>query len=121
MDIKRCVKCKNYHYLSYAIDSTVTPSVKRFYAHDTIKKYFHLTNETIFDLKLLNQFIADLIFKQTSFRAFCDAYNFQFATSSNNRPLLKSQRLSEIFYAFELIKVEPLTQPKHFVKYVIAK
>ena len=24
-------------------------------------------------------------------------------------------------YAFELIKVEPLTQPKHFVKYVIAK
>jgi hypothetical protein len=24
-------------------------------------------------------------------------------------------------YAFELIKVEPLTQPKHFVKHVIAK
>ena len=24
-------------------------------------------------------------------------------------------------YAFELIKVEPLSQPKHFVKYVIAK
>ena len=24
-------------------------------------------------------------------------------------------------YAFELIKVEPLFQPKHFVKYVIAK
>ncbi len=24
-------------------------------------------------------------------------------------------------YAFELIKVEPLEQPKHFVKHVIAK
>lgn len=104
MNIKRCVKCRNYHYLSYAINSTITPSIKRFYNDATSNKYFHLTNDTIFELKLLDQFLADLLFKQSSFKSFCDAYNFQFATSLSDRKLLKSQRLTEIFYAFELIK-----------------
>ena len=78
--------------------------MKRFYNDATTHKYFHLTSDTIFELKLIEQILADLLFKQSSFKAFCDAYNFQFATSLNDRQLLKSQRLTELFYAFELIK-----------------
>jgi len=48
--------------------------------------------------------LADILFKQSSFKAFADAYNFQNSRASLHRGLMNPKRLSDIFYCFEIIK-----------------
>ncbi len=61
-------------------------------------------NETIFETKLINTFLADLIFKQCSFKAFSEAYNFHHSSVLFERALMNAKRLSEAFFAFEIVK-----------------
>ncbi len=78
--------------------------IKKFYKNCIDKKYFQYTAETIIERKLIDQLIADLVFKHSSFRAFADAYNYQFATDQNSRFMLERRNITSIFYCFELIK-----------------
>ena len=44
------------------------------------------------------------MFKQSSFRSFCDAYNYMFAKDIDRRFRLNNKRLLEVFYCYEILK-----------------
>jgi hypothetical protein len=48
--------------------------------------------------------LADIMFKHTSFKAFADAYNFLYAGKMKIRYLMSPKNLSDVFYAFEILK-----------------
>ncbi len=48
--------------------------------------------------------MADVIFKQSSTRAFAEAYNYLHATFEKKKNSLNRKRLSEVFYVTQLIK-----------------
>ena len=48
--------------------------------------------------------MADVIFKQTSTRAFAEAYNYLHATFDKKKNSLNRKRLSEVFYVIQLIQ-----------------
>jgi hypothetical protein len=100
--VKSCLKCNSLHYISYATHAT--SALKYFLPKAHIGKYFHVTNETIFETDLLKSLMADLLFKHTSFRGFADAYNFLYANDYNKRQLLNRIRLTDAFYASEIVK-----------------
>jgi len=89
------------HYLSYAIKYKT--EVKTFYKI-TKPKYFHYTNESIFETKLLDNLLADIMFKHTSFKGFTAAYNFINAPKIRDRFYLIPSRLTENFYVFHINK-----------------
>ena len=93
-------------------------------------KYFHYSNETIFEIKLLKSLMADIMFKQTSIRGFTDANNYLNSNSNEDRRCrLTTQRLTDIFHCYELVKYhcenklsEPLKREFyqiHFLDYFI--
>jgi hypothetical protein len=104
LNVKRCKKCLRFHYLSYAIDTDFMPHSKRFFSDFLTAKYFHYSNETIFETKLIKQYLADLLFKHCSFKAFSESYNFLHANIEQNRFSLDPKRLADVFYAYELCK-----------------
>ncbi len=99
IQIKRCIRCKNDHYFSYAID---LKTKTKYYYHDSHNyKYFQLTNEVVIEKRLLSLLMSDIMFKQSSFRAFADSYNNLFYRDTI---CLEPKRLTEAFYAYNLLK-----------------
>lgn len=82
----------------------MTPPIKHFYPQATQLPYFHATNETLVERQLIQQFLADLLFKQSSFNAFCDGYNYLNSSSINERFKLNTKRFISIFFTYELNK-----------------
>ncbi len=82
----------------------MNPHVKRYFDDALNSEFFHYSNETVFETKLIKTFLADVIFKQCSFKAFADAYNFQYTSIELQRSLLNPKRLSEIFFCHEILK-----------------
>jgi hypothetical protein len=101
LNIKQCRKCKNFHYYSYATDES--KSVKKFYKNAPDDEYFHVTNETLITTALLKKFLADVLFGQMAFSSFCRSYNYSYA-AGKKRFELKSKRLSDLFFGYELLK-----------------
>ncbi len=66
--------------------------------------YFHTTNESYFEIALLERLLANMLFKQSSFKGNAKAYNFIAACNLPKRSNLQYQRLIEAFYAYHLIK-----------------
>jgi hypothetical protein len=89
------------HYLSYAIQHKSTH--KTFYKISH-QEYFHFTTESIFEVRLLDNLLADLMFKHASFKSFTAAYNYTTALKSSNRYYLISARLTENFYCYHIQK-----------------
>lgn len=104
INCKQCKKCDTFHFNSYFI--TPKSEVKEFYTEAHTQAYFHVTQEIIFEKKLLEQFMADIMFKQCSFRAFAEAYNYLYGNFDNHKPnqQLNRQRLTEVFYIFNIIQ-----------------
>lgn len=67
-------------------------------------KYFQSSNESLFSKRLLSSLMADIMFKQASFRGFCDSYKYLNAKDVEIRFKLNMKRLIEVFYCFEIIK-----------------
>lgn len=103
INTKKCKECSNYHYLSYATNSKTQ---KKIFYHNSLElKYFQVTKETIFENEFIAVLMSDIMFKQTSFAGFCDAYNFLYANNLNDiRHKLQPHRLADVFYCYELIK-----------------
>lgn len=100
INIKKCRKCLSLHYISYAINHLTKE--KTFYKNSLDHQYFHFTNETIFEINFLNILMADILFKQTSFMSFCNAYNFLYAPKSTTRYFLNSKRLADVFFCYNI-------------------
>ena len=77
---------------------------KLFFKNAEKNKYFHFTNETIFEMQLLKHLMADIMFKHTSFRAFCDSYIFLHANKLEKRCAFNRKRITDAFYCLELVK-----------------
>jgi len=69
-----------------------------------LKDFFQLTSESIFEKKLIENLMADILFKQSSFRAYTDTYNHLYVTSRFKRSLLDRRRLAEVFYTYHISK-----------------
>ena len=102
LEIKQCVDCLSYHFISYAIQKQ--SNTKRFYVDAHTYDYFHFTNETIFETKLLNNLMADTLFKQSSFRSFAETYNFLYSIKVTDRFRLNAKRLADAFYCYHISK-----------------
>ncbi len=102
LNLKQCKRCNNFHYISYAVNTI--DRKRTFFVKATQHKYFHISNETIIEQKLLNSLLSDIIFKHSSFRAFADSYNFQCALDISERFHMSPIRLADIFYAYEINK-----------------
>jgi hypothetical protein len=100
INIKKCRKRLSLHYISYAINHLTKE--KTFYKNSLDHQYFHFTNETIFEINFLNILMADILFKQTSFMSFCNAYNFLYAPKSTTRYFLNSKRLADVFFCYNI-------------------
>jgi len=57
--------------------------------------YFHTTNESYFEIALLERLLANMLFKQSSFKGNAKAYNFIAACNLPKRSNLQYQRLIE--------------------------
>jgi hypothetical protein len=99
---KHCDKCNNPHFFSYAVNNITKKKI--FYNYSFSNKYFHYTNETIFEVTLLTNLMSDIMFKQSSFRGFASAYNYVHAKSNFERAKLDYRRLVEVFFCFHLTK-----------------
>jgi hypothetical protein len=102
LNLKQCKKCMNFHYISYAINSG--ERTRTFFKNADNYKYFHISNETIFEQRLLNSLLSDILFKHSSFRSFSDSYNYQHSLAVKERFLMSPIRLADIFYSYELNK-----------------
>jgi hypothetical protein len=102
INVKQCKRCLNFHFISYAINNNTKK--KSYFKEAHISEYFHFTNETFMEIKLLKMMLADLVFKQASYKGFADAYNYMNGDPSNSRFKLCPKRLAQIFYCFELCK-----------------
>jgi len=112
LNLKQCKTCLNFHYISFALNSST--KLRKFYDHCLSSKYFQFTTETLVETRLLDSLLADIMFKQSSFRAFCDSYNFMHANPSQKRYYLNGKRIADIFYAYEILKFfneHKFTQP----------
>jgi hypothetical protein len=89
------------HYYSYAIqcDSNI-----KFFYNNSKTEYYQITNETIFDIRLLNNLMIDIVFKQCSFKGFTTAYNYLYSTRIDKRYRLCPKRLTETFFTFHANK-----------------
>ena len=101
VNTKQCPICLSQHFLSYAIHTKTL--AKHFYM-PTEESYFHTTDESYFEIALLERLLADIIFKHSSFKGYTKAYNFIAAYNLQKRSNLQYQRLVEVFYAFHLTK-----------------
>ena len=92
--------------MSYWVESKT--NIKQFYKHDTDKspKFFQFTREIIFSIDLLKCLMADIMFKQTSFRSFALAYNYLYNAASSNyeRIQLQPKRLADVFFTYQAHK-----------------
>ncbi len=92
------------HYLNYGVNSKLKKTIKVFYGLKQTNKYFHCSNESIFEINLLKLLMTDIIFKHSSIKAFTSAYNHLYAPKRQERYFLYSKRITEAFYAYNLTK-----------------
>jgi hypothetical protein len=96
-----CTKCKAHHFYSYWIDN----KNQKFFYKDCLKKEFvSFSSRTIFEVKLLNTLTSDLMYKHTSFSAFCDSHNCNFKNKNLERSELNPQLLRDSWFYFQFFK-----------------
>jgi len=102
IQLKQCIQCDNFHYISYSINSDTRRRL--FFKNATELPFFQLTNETVFSKQLLDMLMADILFKQASFLGFANSYNFLNSANFKSRYSLDSRRLTEVFYMYQILK-----------------
>ena len=97
----KCKSCQTNHYLSYSLAKD--SQIKEFYPITDKTELFQMTSDSVFEIKLFNSVLADILFKISSFDAACQSYNDQFDWNTNMRPL-NQKRLEEAFFLFQCVK-----------------
>ena len=86
--------------MSFAIRTGT--KMKTFFKNSTHEKFYQYTTETIFSKTFMDLLLADIMFKQSSFTAFSNAYNYLYSPSENERYHLNNKRLADGFFCFHL-------------------
>lgn len=104
---KKCLSksCKAEHFLNYADKLGERKLFKNFLS----LKYFSISHETIFELKVLFSFESHLLNGHSSFKGFADAYNCFFNSfllyinGNEKRCILNRKRLAEVWFYYRFI------------------
>ncbi len=112
--VKQCKMCLNFHYYSYAINSS--GKTKIFFTNAFQREYYHISNETIFETKLLNQLLIDLVVKHCNFTSFSVSYNLIHSFETDSRYALNYKRLADTFFMFEIHKFMVESESKQKIK-----
>ena len=102
---KTCTNCNASHYLTYAESN----STKRPLEYCLFGRFLAFSKETIFETRILDMFTSDLLFKHSSFQAFCYSFNHisNLATYVSNIPERKKlieKRLIENWFFYKALK-----------------
>ncbi|RNA24790.1 hypothetical protein BpHYR1_001525, partial [Brachionus plicatilis] len=101
INIKYCKLCKTRHLLSFYVKKN---GERFFYNNVIFKDLISFTNETLFDVKLLDCLTTDIIFKHSSFSAFANAYNYLFINKTvDSLFFLNDKRLTESWYYYRYL------------------
>ena len=96
----QCTKCNNDHFVSYAFNKET--KAKHYYKDAHLNKYLQISQETIFEIELLQDLIASIVFNHTSFWGFSKFFNYRYALNISARDRLNSKRLAEAFFIYHL-------------------
>ena len=97
-----CNKCKTQHFYSFFINNK---NQKFFYDDCLPKEFISFLKRTIVDVRLLTTLTSDLMYKHTSFDAFCKSHNFNFKNQNLfERGKLNVQRITSSWFYFNLLK-----------------
>lgn len=116
---KKCLKCHSIYYFSFYIDK----NGERVFYSDVLKnRYISFTNETIFEIRLLENVTIDIIFKHSSFKSYTNSYNYFNFTKDfrqlNGREKLEKKRLIENWfyyrYLFTFMEIYPFKKIQAF-------
>ena len=77
---------------------------KQFYDNAFSRKYFQLSNETVFETVLLGQLHSSILIQASSFRSFAASYNYTRGYYLKERSQLNYKRLVEIYYSWQLCR-----------------
>lgn len=107
---KKCDNCSAEHYLSFAaLTSKNTKSKRLLFKNILESKFISFTNETIYEISLLQNFTSQLLYNHSSFAGFCSAFNHQFKTledyifNNGSRKVLNPRRFTETWYYYRLL------------------
>ncbi len=95
-----CPSCHNDHFFSYAFNKLTKK--KHFYKDAHEGTYLQCSQESLFELELLHDLNAQIVFNHMSFNGFCKAYNYRYGLAALDRIGLNMKRLAEAFYTFHL-------------------
>lgn len=102
VNTKKCPLCHSVFYISYACSGQTNEKV--FYQDAHKLKYFQVSNETVFEIKLLEQLHSSILIQSSSFRSYAASYNYTRGYSLNGRNQLNYKRLIEIYYCWQLCR-----------------
>ena len=94
-----CNTCETEHYYSYSIKKD--SHYKDFYVLSKKDEFFQMTAETLFEIKLFQVLLNDILFKIASLESFCNSYNN--SIGSLNHRILNQKRLQEGFLLYHCI------------------
>lgn len=95
-----CKTCNCYYFLNYYVYS----GKKHFFQDFVNAKYLSFSQNTIFEKNIFEILTSDIVFKQSSFKAFCLSYNFLWVKSGNiKREELNEKRLAECWFYYHLL------------------
>ena len=77
---------------------------KYFYINAHNSNYFQSTSESIYEVDLIKDLVADILFHHASFHGFCQSYNYRHGIKFLSRDRLNVIRLADIFYTFHLVQ-----------------
>lgn len=106
-----CDQCKSFHNMSFGLNPT--NKEKRFYKDSYQMPYFQTSNETIFELSLLNDLHASILIQTSSFRSFAASYNYNRGFSILDRNRLLYKRLIEVYFTWHLANYFKQFSTKH--------
>ena len=105
---KRCTNtaCGALHYLSYAAGGeSMEPHLQQYYEGCTDSKWFHVSDEIVWEASLLRQFEVQAVCSHTGFETFMSEYGMRHggreAAAVN---LATRRRLAHCFFAWTLLR-----------------
>lgn len=102
----KCNRCNTKHHLSFYVTKN---GDRNFYDDALVHKYVTFSNETVFEVILLKCLTLDIMYKHSSFKNFCAAYNalLEHDLKDESRFCLIDKRLCEGWFYYNYLLFKP--------------
>lgn len=91
---------------SFSLSFYSTKKKRLFYQGFLSNQFISFSNETVFEVLLLDKLTCDIIFKRCSFQSFVNSYNYFNQYYLKSLVFLQEKRLIETWYFYKLTKTK---------------